>query len=84
MPKIAKGLRFLALTAFVFTLFTGVSHAYIGPGLGLGAIGAALGVLFTLFLAAFAVIWYPIKKWFQGRRQSAAEPSAAESKSNPH
>ena len=38
------------------------AHAYIGPGLGLGAIGMVLAVLFSIFLAALAIVWYPIKR----------------------
>jgi 3-dehydroquinate synthetase len=39
---------------FIFT--------YIGPGLGGGVITAVLGFLASIFLALFAIIWYPIKK----------------------
>ncbi len=39
-----------------------LTMAYVGPGLGLGAIAAILGVVFSIFLAVFAVIWYPIKR----------------------
>jgi hypothetical protein len=35
---------------------------YIGPGLGGGVIAAVLGFLASIFLALFAIIWYPIKK----------------------
>jgi len=38
------------------------AHAYIGPGLGLGTIGMVLAVLFSIFLAALAIVWYPIKR----------------------
>lgn len=36
--------------------------SYIGPGLGGGVITAVLGFLASIFLALFAIIWYPIKK----------------------
>jgi hypothetical protein len=35
---------------------------YIGPGLGGGVITAVLGFLASIFLALFAIIWYPVKK----------------------
>jgi hypothetical protein len=35
---------------------------YIGPGLGGGVITVVLGFLASIFLALFAIIWYPIKK----------------------
>lgn len=35
---------------------------YIGPGLDGGVIAAVLGILTSIFLALFAIIWYPIKR----------------------
>ena len=37
-------------------------YAYIGPGLGGGAIAIILGLLSTVVVALFALVWYPIKK----------------------
>ena len=44
------------------------AYAYIGPGLGLGAIGMVLAVLFSVFLAALAIVWYPIKRIIRGSK----------------
>ncbi len=38
------------------------AHAYLGPGLGAGTIGAILGVIGSILLGIFAVIYYPIKR----------------------
>lgn len=38
------------------------AYAYIGPGMGLGAIGVVFGVLFSIFLALVSIIWYPFKR----------------------
>jgi hypothetical protein len=35
---------------------------YIGPGLDGGVIAAVLGFLTSIFLALFAIIWYPFKQ----------------------
>lgn len=35
---------------------------YIGPGLDGGVITAVLGFFVSIFLALFAIIWYPLKK----------------------
>ncbi len=43
-------------------LFPLPAYAYVGPGLGLGALGAVMGVIFSVFLAIFAIFWYPIKR----------------------
>ncbi len=45
------------------------AFAYIGPGLGAGAIGAVLGVLGSIFLGLFAIIWYPVKRLMKKRKQ---------------
>ena len=36
--------------------------AYIGPGLGAGAVVAVLGTLAGLLLLVVGVVWYPIKR----------------------
>jgi Flp pilus assembly protein TadB len=43
-------------------------HAYVGPGLGLGTLVVILGVIGSVFLALFGVIWYPIKRMLKKRR----------------
>ena len=39
-------------------------YAYIGPGLGLEAIGFALGLITSCLVAIFTIIWYPLRKFF--------------------
>lgn len=39
------------------------SEAYVGPGLGLGVIGAVIGVIAAVFLAFVGMLWYPIKRF---------------------
>lgn len=52
-------------------LFTSnIAYAYVGPGLGLGVIGAFFGVILAIFLAIVGVIWYPIKRLLKKRGQS--------------
>jgi len=43
-------------------LIPAISFGYVGPGLGAGTIGVILGAIIAVFLALFAVIWYPIKR----------------------
>ena len=54
----------LPLIAALLFLAPGIAQAYVGPGLGLGAIGAILGVIFSVILAILAFFWYPIKRLF--------------------
>jgi hypothetical protein len=49
-------------------LTAGTAEAYVGPGLGLGAIGAVLGVVLSVLLAIFAVFWYPLKRLIAKRK----------------
>lgn len=39
-----------------------------GPGLGLGAIGSALGIVSAVLLAIVSVIWYPFKRMLRRMR----------------
>lgn len=49
--------------------------AYIGPGMGAGAIATVLGVIAAVLLAVFAVVYYPLKRLFKRLRAKPA-PSA--------
>ena len=49
------------------------AFAYIGPGLGAGAISAVLGVLGSIFLGLFAVLYYPIKRLMKKRRNKEGD-----------
>ncbi len=43
--------------------------AYVGPGLATGALGAVLGVIGSIFLAIFAIVYYPIKRVLRAQKQ---------------
>ena len=51
-----------AIIALLLVLIPGTTYGYIGPGLGLGTLGIVLGVIGSVVLALFAVLWYPIKR----------------------
>lgn len=48
--------------------------AYVGPGLAAGTIGTILGVIGSIFIALFAILWYPLKRLLQkvkrGKKQN--------------
>lgn len=52
-------------TCFSVFLFPLPAHAYVGPGLGLSALGVILGVLTSIFLAILGLFWYPIKRFIR-------------------
>lgn len=50
------------MAAGFLCLSPALAQAYIGPGLGAGTIGIILGFIASIFLALFAILWYPIKR----------------------
>ena len=54
------------------------AEAYVGPGMGLGVLGAAFGLVTAIFLGLVGMVWYPVKRLLRGKRAaSAAEAVAA-------
>jgi hypothetical protein len=64
-------MRFRVLVSLLF--FTAAAHAYVGPGLGLGVIGAILGALLAVILSIAGVVWYPVKRLLKKRRAGASD-----------
>jgi len=63
MKRLIVGVSLLLLAA--------TAEAYVGPGMGLGVIGAVLGFLAAFFLALVGLVWYPVKRMLRGRRGGA-------------
>jgi hypothetical protein len=61
-------MRFIVLVLLLFS--TAAAHAYVGPGLGLGVLGAILGALLTVILAIAGVVWYPIKRMLKKKNEA--------------
>ena len=51
--------------------------AYIGPGAGLAAIGAALAVVASVVFGVLGFVWYPLKRLFRGTKKGGDEGEAA-------
>ncbi len=66
VPPLAGALVFVPMMA----------QAYIGPGVGAGALAAVVGVIGSIFLAIFALVFYPIKRMLKARKAKAAKASA--------
>lgn len=66
--------NFIAFVALSF--FPVTSFAYIGPGMGLGAAAAVLGIFAGFVLLAIAVIWYPLKAFINRLRGKKSEIEA--------
>ena len=68
LSLLAEGIVSLVL----FLLLVPQAHAYVGPGLGLGALAVILGIVISILIAVIAIVWYPLK------RRRAARSKAAE------
>ena len=67
--------RALALGALLAA--PGIADAYVGPGLGVGAIAAFFGAVLAVLLAIVGVVWYPLKRLLKRRKASAeSDPGA--------
>ena len=64
---------FTYITIFWISTFSNFAFAYIGPGLGAGTVGVILGVIGSIFLALFAIFWYPLKRFFKKFRKPPPE-----------
>ena len=47
-----------------------VSFAYLGPGIGGGAIAATLGIVIAFFAVLFGLVWFPIKRILKKRKEN--------------
>lgn len=57
-----KPMTLLAAASVAAILAPGMAQAYIGPGLGVGAITAIFGVVAAVFMSLIALVWYPVKR----------------------
>lgn len=68
------------LLCVVAVFWTTSAHAYIGPGVGIGAIATVLAALASFFIAVFAIVYYPIKRMLKKKKiaklASADNPEA--------
>jgi hypothetical protein len=45
------------------------AYAYIGPGLGAGAIAAIIGIFGAILLTMISIVYYPIKRLLKNKRK---------------
>jgi Na+-driven multidrug efflux pump len=56
--------------------FAPVAVAYVGPGAGLGVLGAALAVLAAIVVTVIGVVVWPVRMLMRRRKQRADEAAA--------
>lgn len=72
-------MKYIKLLVILVTLYPVSATAYVGPGLGAGALGAILGIIGSVILALFAVLYYPIKRLIKKKR---TKPGGVEEDAN--
>jgi hypothetical protein len=66
----------------VISMISTPAFAYIGPGLGAGTVGVILGVIGSIFLALFAIFWYPIKRLLKKFKKGQPAVEEVETETN--
>jgi len=61
-------MKFLLLIFFFFISLTFKVSAYIGPGIGLGALISVIGVILAIIFLLIALIWFPIKRYLRKKK----------------
>lgn len=74
--KVILPLPLMATVAILIT--TGPAQAYVGPGLGLGTLAVIGGVIGSILLAIFAVLWYPMKRVLKKKKNPAQADISAQ------
>ena len=69
----------MRITAYLMAVLLGTvlvspAQAYVGPGLGLGTLGAIGGFLLSILIAIVAVVWFPLKR-MMGKKKTAKPAS---------
>ena len=57
-----------SLLALPLVFVATTAQAYIGPGAGAGTIAVVLGILASIVIGFFAILWYPIKRMIRKRK----------------
>jgi hypothetical protein len=76
MPTSQLGIALL----MPLTLLALPAHAYIGPGAGAGTIAVVLGILASIVMAFFAILWYPVKRLLKKRKAAKGATQHADAK----
>jgi uncharacterized membrane protein YvlD (DUF360 family) len=75
MEALGRGL-FLAAVAAACLFLPVEAEAYIGPGVGVTAIGTVIALVGAIVFAIVGFIWYPIKRLLATLRNRQADREA--------
>jgi len=54
---------------FVWVIISCTLFGYIGPGMSGGLIATIIGIIGSIFLAIFGILYYPIKRYLKKRKK---------------
>ncbi len=60
--------RLRLIAPLLCSFFPSLVHAYVGPGIGLSAIGSFLALLAAIVIAIFGFLWFPFKRLLRKRK----------------
>ncbi len=82
LPRLSRRLTAIAAATLLLAA-AAPAHAYMGPGLGMGALGVALGVVGSILLGIVSVVWYPVKRLIRAIRRRRADSRAGTAEASP-
>ncbi len=74
----ATNMRYQIVLA-ILVLSPGHAFAYIGPGVGLGAIATLLAITLGIILLIVGFLWFPLKRALNKRKAQANSDRSSES-----
>ena len=75
----SRGAVWFFALILVLALAPAPALAYVGPGLGLSAIGAVIAVIGAFLLAIFSVVFFPIRRALRNRKSAKAAKADGDS-----
>ena len=57
----------------ILTVFPTYANAYIGPGVGLGALISIIAVILAIIFLLIALVWFPIKRYLRKKTLKKAD-----------
>ena len=76
MPSRYSAVKAVRLIPLLLLAWAPAADAYVGPGVGLGAIALVAGMLGSIGLWFLAILWYPFRRMLHRRREAMKQASA--------
>ena len=58
-------MRIILVILLILFNYSSYANAYIGPGIGLGALISVVGVILAIIFLLIALIWFPLKRYLR-------------------